>query len=205
MIRLLLVLAAVLGLAACANNPTSAPTAEVTRAAYSMPGQPELKLITMISNRTGKGGHTALLINASQRVIFDPAGSFHHPQTPRSGDVLYGISPAFEDGYLRMHARPEYHAVVQTITVSPEVAEKALQLAQANGPAPGAYCANHTARLLRQLPGFENVDQTFYPRLLAISFSKLPGVRTNTLYEEFIPVAGADNDFMPKQRMAALQ
>ncbi|MEZ5714341.1 MAG: hypothetical protein R3D85_03690 [Paracoccaceae bacterium] len=30
-------------------------------------------LFTMVSNETGSGGHTSLMIDASQRVIFDPS------------------------------------------------------------------------------------------------------------------------------------
>ena len=33
-----------------------------------------ISLFTMVNNQNGRGGHSSLLIHASERVIFDPAG-----------------------------------------------------------------------------------------------------------------------------------
>ena len=38
-----------------------------------------------------------LLINGSQQVLYDPAGTFTHPDLPRAGDVHYGMTPRFVD------------------------------------------------------------------------------------------------------------
>lgn len=191
MLRLALVLVALLSVAACANNPDSAPPDVVSRAVYRSDAPPELTLYTIVNNQSGAGAHTALLINASQRVIFDPAGSFHHEQTPRAGDVLFGISPAFSTAYERMHARPEYHVVAQTIPVSPEVAELALRRALANGPAPAAYCAKTTSALLAGLPGLGDIRQTFYPVTLQESFARVTGVQGRKFYEDYTPPGGS--------------
>ncbi|OWU85430.1 hypothetical protein ATO6_00270 [Oceanicola sp. 22II-s10i] len=193
MLRFLLAALALITLAACAGEGErrgSASPEEVSRAVYRHGGTPSLTLYTIVSNSSGSGGHTALHINASQSVIFDPAGSFHHPKTPRRGDVLYGITPAFVRGYESMHARETYHVVAQRITVSPEVAERALQLALTNGAVGQAQCASATSALLRQLPGFEGIAQTMYPVTLQKSFQSITGVQGRRYYEDAAPPAG---------------
>ena len=137
----------------------------------------------MISNETGAGGHTSLMINGSQRVIFDPSGSFHHESIPERNDVLYGITPQVADVYTRYHARETWHVVVQEIDVSPQVAEMALRLAQDYGAVPNAFCAHSTSGILRQLPGFTSLRQGMYPVKLAEQFRRIPGVRERTLHE----------------------
>nr|WP_238936757.1 hypothetical protein [Sulfitobacter mediterraneus] len=137
----------------------------------------------MVNNRTGSGGHTALMVNGSQRVIFDPAGSFRDPRVTERGDVLYGVTPGWLQAYKSAHARSTYHVVSQEFVVTPEQAEKALRLVQANGAVPGAFCANATTAILSQIEGFEGVKQTFYPVKLMEQIESFPGVRTTRLYE----------------------
>nr|WP_238935797.1 hypothetical protein [Sulfitobacter mediterraneus] len=137
----------------------------------------------MVNNRTGSGGHTALMVNGSQRVIFDPAGSFRDPRVTERGDVLYGVTPGWLQAYKSAHARSTYHVVSQEFVVTPEQAEKALRLVQANGAVPGAFCANATTGILSQIDGFEGVKQTFYPVKLMEQIESFPGVRTTRLYE----------------------
>jgi hypothetical protein len=124
-----------------------------------------------------------LLINASQRVIFDPAGSWEQEQMPERNDVLFGVSPRLEAYYVSFHARVTYYVIGQRISVTPEVAEKALTLALAAGPAPQGNCSRFTSRLLRQLPGFESVGQTWFPNNLSEDFARLPGVQTQEYRE----------------------
>lgn len=183
--RNLLCLGAVLAaLAGCAAPQQPNADAEtLARVAYRHPGPATLTLYTMINNRTGRGGHASLMINASERVIFDPAGSFYASVVPERNDVLYGITPAVEKAYRGAHARSTFHVVVQRVEVTPEQAQKAYQLAVTNGRVPGAYCAQATIGILRQIPGFENIDRTFYPEKLAEQFGQLPGVRTERYYE----------------------
>ncbi|MDU8913471.1 hypothetical protein [Aestuariicoccus sp. MJ-SS9] len=156
---------------------------EIAAAAYRHPGPPRLTLFTMVNNRSGSGAHTSLMINGSQRVIFDPAGSLRLRSIPERHDVLYGVTPVVADFYARAHARETYHVVIQEIEVSAAVAERALKLAQANGPVAQAQCAVSTAGLLKQLPGFEAIDPTWFPTKLADQFGALPGVTTERLYE----------------------
>jgi len=161
------------------------PDAVVARAAYSHDGPPRLTLFTMISNDTGAGAHSSLMINASQRVVFDPAGSFRKPeQIVVRDDVVYGMTPQLADVYTRFHARETYHVQVQELDVSAETAEKALQLALAYGEVPDAQCSVSTSRILGQLDGIgARINQTWFPRTLAGQFGQVPGVSSRTLYE----------------------
>ena len=126
-------------LAACGgdSSPDSPPEA-IAAAAYRPAGPKKITVFTMVNNRTGKGGHTALLVNGSQQVIFDPAGSFRDERVVESGDVLYGMSPSWVHAYKSAHARDTYHVVSQELTVTPEQAETALRLVQTNGAVPAA-------------------------------------------------------------------
>jgi len=155
----------------------------ISSASYRHDGPTALTLYTMINNRSGAGAHTSLMINGSQRVVFDPAGTVRLSAVPERGDVLYGITPQVADFYARAHARETYHVVIQEIDVSPEVAEQALRLAIASGPAASGFCSASTSAVLRQLPGFESIGRTFFPKRLMADFGKLPGVRTTKLFE----------------------
>ena len=172
-----------LALSACTAEEIWAPDDVVSRAIYRGTGPKHLTLYTMLNVGSDNGAHTSLLIDASQRVMFDPAGSFRTSYLPERNDVLFGLSPRLEQYYLSYHARETYYVVGQRIEVSPEVAEQALNLALANGAVPKANCARHTSRLLRQLPGFESIRQTFSPNKLMDDFAKLPGVRTQEYRE----------------------
>ena len=158
--------------------------AEVARVAYRDPGPARLTLLTMVNNNTGSGAHTSLMINASQRVIFDPAGTVNNKQVlPEQGDVLYGITPRIEGWYKRAHARDTHRVIIQDIDVSPEVAELALRLVQATGGVGQAQCAAATSAILSQLPGFQSISSTWFPNALEEQFQALPGVRRTVLRE----------------------
>lgn len=169
--------------AGCAPQQPNASDAAIAAVSYRDPGPKSLTLYTMINNRTGKGGHSSLMINASQRVIFDPAGSFHADIVPERNDVLYGITPAVERAYRSSHARSTFHVDMQTIEVTPEQAETAYRVAAGNGRVLGGLCSTATANLLRQVPGFEHLNSTLFPTSLAEEFSRLPGVRSEKYYE----------------------
>jgi hypothetical protein len=177
---------AMLALVGCGAGADMRPDASpevISSASYRHPGPTALTLFTMINNRSGAGAHTSLMINGSQRVIFDPAGTVRLSAVPERNDVLYGITPGVADFYARAHARETFHVVIQTIEVPPEVAERALRLAIANGPVASAQCALSTAAILRQLPGFESIGSTWFPKRLMESFGQLPGVQTQKIFE----------------------
>ncbi|MDW3224963.1 MAG: hypothetical protein R8G34_19115 [Paracoccaceae bacterium] len=156
---------------------------EIAAKAYVSDGPPKLTLFTVINNTTGSGGHTALMVSGSQRVIFDPAGSFYHADVSERGDVLFGMTPGWVQAYKSAHARSTYHVVSQEFVVTPEQAERALQLVLSNGAVANAFCTQATSSILRQVPGFEDVNNTFYPVKLMEQLETRPGVVTDRYYE----------------------
>lgn len=175
-------LCAMFALSGCAAESVWATDEEVSRAAYSNGGPAQLTLFTMINNRTGNGAHSSLMINGNQRVIFDPAGSFRHETIPERNDVLYGITPPVVDVYTRYHARKTYHVRIQTLDVSPEIAQRAMTLAQNYGAVPAAQCAKSTSEIMAQLfPG--QITSGWYPKKLAEQFAHIPGVKEQVLHE----------------------
>lgn len=182
-VRHLLILA-LFALASCSSAPSAPQRERPPSSVYVPQGAPKLTLLTVVNNRTGGGGHTALLVSGREQVIFDPAGSFRHPEVYEQGDVLYGMSPAWVQAFKSAHARSTYHVVSQEIEVSPAQADRALQLVKANGRVNGAFCTNATARLLRQVPGFEAITVTFYPTNLMEQVARRGDVRTDRYYED---------------------
>lgn len=172
-----------LALSACSAAEVWAPDDVISRAAYRDPNDTYLTLYTMKNVGSDNGAHTSLLINASQRVMFDPAGSFEQDRMPERNDVLFGVTPQLEEFYVSYHARVTYYVVGQTVQVPPQVAERAMQLAFANGPVPQAQCARSTSRLLRKVPGFEGIRQTWDPNRIQEDFAVLPGVTTREFRE----------------------
>ena len=100
------------------------------------------------------------------------------------GDVLYGVTPGWLQAYKSAHARSTFHVVSQEVEVTPAQAEQALRLVQANGSVPGAFCTNATTGILKQIDGFGQIEQTFYPVKLMEQMAQVPGVRTTKLYED---------------------
>lgn len=175
-----------LALAGCTGPSVWAPEDAVRRAAYVHDGPPALTLFTVRNVGSEAGAHTGLMINASQRVIFDPAGSFAHPAIPERNDVLFGITPRVAEVYTSYHARMSYFVVRQMIEVPAGTAEQALRLALAYGPVAKANCTRATSDILRQLPGFETINVTFLPDRLEARFSRIPGVVTQ-VFREYDP------------------
>jgi hypothetical protein len=174
--RLLICLAALLSLAACGAEPKWASDEEVTRAAYVHDAPSSITLFTVISNGSDSGAHSGLLINGSQRIMFDPAGTWHHPMLPERNDVHFGMTPKMVDFYIDYHARETYRVIEQTIYVSPQAAELAMRNAMAYGAVPKAQCTRSIVSVLRDVPGFESLPMTWYPRRLMEAFGELPGV-----------------------------
>ncbi|WP_299723893.1 hypothetical protein [uncultured Tateyamaria sp.] len=172
--------------AACAQPPAVpyASDERVAASAYRAPGPNTFTIFTMVSNRNGKGAHSSLMINGSQRVIFDPAGSFVNERVPEQEDVLYGVTPAVLAGYKSAHARSTFHVVSQTFEVTPEQAAIALRLATTNGAVPRAFCTSATTGLLRQVPGFADIDQTMFPTRLMEQLAARPGVVEEKYFED---------------------
>lgn len=185
MVRLFALLSLIFTLAGCggADNIWAGDQA-VQNAAYRHDGPPTLTLFTVVSKASGSGMHSALMVNGSQRVIFDPAGTFKHPHLPERHDVKYGMTDKAVDFYVDYHARITYDVVRQDIVVSPQVAEMALRAVQNYGAVPKAHCGQSVSAVLRSLPGFSSIPQTYFPKKIMKAFAKLPGVRTQTFSDD---------------------
>ena len=174
--RLVIVLALPLFLAACGAEPVWAPDEAVARARYVSGEEPSITLFTVVRKRGGEGEHSGLMINGSQRVLFDPAGTWHHSTVPERNDLFYGITPRMRAFYIDYHARETYDVVEQRVPVSAEVAELAIRKAEAYGAVNKAFCGNSVSDILNGLPGFESIPRSFFPSKIMQKFGKLPGV-----------------------------
>lgn len=185
MVRLLAALSLIITLVGCggADNIWASDQA-VTKATYRHDGPPTITLFTVVSKASGSGAHSALLINGSQRVIFDPAGTFHHPNLPERHDVIYGMTDPAVDFYIDYHARVTYDVIRQDIVVSPQVAEMAKRAAEQYGAVPKAHCGQSVSAILRSLPGFGSIPQTYFPKKIMDAFGKLPGTRSKTFSDD---------------------
>lgn len=185
--RLRAVLLAVLALftlAACAGERVWAPEEAVQAARHVHGGRPELTVVTVMNYRSKRGDHTALFINADERVLFDPAGSWKLPNVPERNDLHYGISPRIGASFYLSHTRETHYTVVQRIPVSMETALRAKQLAADAGPIPPAHCAVSTVAVLRELPGFQDLRSSYYPHKLMNQIAEFPGVITHELHHD---------------------
>lgn len=176
-------LAALSLLSACGQRIWASDEA-VQVARYQHGGAAELTLVTIMNYGSGRGDHAALFINGTERVLFDPAGSWQLPTIPERNDVHFGMTPTAGASFYISHVRPSHYAVVQRLIVTPEVAQQAKALALQAGPVPPARCAAATSALLRQLPGFDTIGGTFFPQVLMRDFAQLQGVQTYELHHD---------------------
>jgi hypothetical protein len=179
-------LSAPLVLAACGGvtrEEILAPQSAIDRVAYVHPGPKKLTLMTMKNTGSDNGAHTGLLINASQRVLWDPAGTFGHSTIPERNDVHFGITPQLSELYISFHSRETFYTLIQELDVTPEVAELAMRLAIANGPTPKGRCSSHTSRMMGQLPGLESIRTSLFPNNLSDQFAQIPSVRSREYRE----------------------
>lgn len=188
MLRIFVALLALIALTACgAGGTSSAPNASdsaILAARHVGDDQPSVTLFTVVNNQTGSGAHSGLLIDGSERVLFDPAGSFNHPRLPERGDMHHGMSDPMVAFYIDYHARETYRVIEQKLPVSPQVAEMVIARAKARGAVPKAHCANSISAILRDVPGFESLGVTFFPNRLADQFGELPGVTSRVITDD---------------------
>lgn len=190
-------LAIVGALAGCVAEEVWAPDAVVSAASYRPTGPTTVTLMTMISNSNGSGGHSALLIDGAERVLFDPAGSWYHPMIPERNDVLYGMGEPFLGFYNDYHARETYHLVLHEIDVTPEIAANLIAAVERAGPVPSARCSLSISQILSRTPGFESVGTNWFPARTMQRFAELPGVRESKIYDD-----DADNNLELLQAQA---
>jgi hypothetical protein len=184
MLRLALCLLAFLALTACGAEPKWSPEDQVQAARFVAGPPTYITLYTVVNKRTGSGAHSAILVNGSERLIFDPAGTWYHPNLPERNDVHFGMTDKAIAFYVDYHTRITYDTIEQKVFVSPQVAELVLARVKAYGAVPKMMCTNATSGILRGIPGFETLPQTFYPKKLSEEFGKLPGVTTRVITDD---------------------
>jgi hypothetical protein len=178
----LLALVAALALGGCeVYQPAS--FAEIARARYVSPEPPSVTLMSMVNARSGRSAHAGLLINGSQQVLYDPAGTFTHPDLPRRGDIHYGMTPRYVDYYERYHARFDYFVEAQKVPVTRAEADQIIANAQAQGQSMKMTCGLDVADVLQPVPPFQSVHKSFFPEALREDFAAMPGVEDSYVYE----------------------
>ena len=90
--------------------------------------------------------------------------------------------------------------MVQELDVSPEVAAQLSRLVQEYGAVPKAQCTISITRILQQVPGFETMRTTYFPRNAMDAFEQIPGVRTSRIYDD-----DSDNNREILARQAAME
>ncbi len=181
--RLFLVGFTVLFLSGCVAQLPWASDERVTNAAYSDPSPTSITLMTVISNGSNSAGHSSLLINASQRVLYDPAGTWYNKAVPERADMLYGMTPKMLQYYIDYHARAKFRVVMQTIKVSPAVAEKVFRAAIKRGASFSGFCAVNTSNLLALVPGLEDFPISIWPISAVDAMNKVPGVKVREIFQ----------------------
>ena len=207
MMRLLAVLALFV-LTACGAENIWADDSAVLQARYVAEPPTSVTLFTVISERNGSGAHSGLLVNGSEQVLFDPAGSMELKSMPERNDVLFGATPRMVKAYIDYHVRDTYRMTEQTRLVSPEVAEMILARVKANGAVPKAHCANAISRILVDIPGFENISTTYFPKQLSKSFGSYPNVSMRLITDATVDTSQGITFLEPEEyaaRTAAAQ
>lgn len=193
--RLTLALALLFGLASCGAESIWASDEAVQAAKYRHAGPTSITLVTVVNNVNGSGAHAALVVNASQRVIFDPAGTFGHETIPERNDVQYGATERMYATYINYHTRQSFDTYTQEIQVAPEVAEAALRAVENYGAVPKAMCSRSVTEILATLPGFENFPRSWFPNQTRKAFAAYAGVSE----KHFVDNDSDDNSYVLKQ------
>ena len=185
------VMAVAAALSACSADQKFASDADVAAATYVAGPPASITLITSINGRSNAGAHSALVINGSQRVLYDPAGSWELSGglAPERRNLHFGMSPPVLKSYIEFQAEGVFHVVAQTVIVPQAVADQAIAAAVKQGAAPKAYCSRYVSDVLRSLPGFAALPDTFFPKALSRGFAKLPGVTEDIIMGDDTGVA----------------
>lgn len=173
-------------LAGCAEKTPPIDNTELIEARVPGKGPTSISLITNVATRDGSGEHSALYINASERVVFNPAGTWWHPSMPERGDVHYGVDDRMLDWFIDYHARETHTVYIQTIEVPPEVAEAILRDAKAYGTVSPTFCTIAVTRVISGKPGFEDYPVALFPNKARKNFAKYDGV-IERIYEDDSP------------------
>lgn len=166
-------------LAACSTKPVVFEDPAVVAAAFrANRGPTRLELFTSFNVGSNNGAHSALFIDADQRVVFDPAGTFAHPQLPEQHDVIFGMSPNARRAFVDYHTRVTFWTTLQSFEVPAQTAAWALAEVRKLGPQPDAYCTRSISTVLANAPGMPfRVRTTWFPDKLHDQLLGQPGVQ----------------------------
>lgn len=170
-------------LGGCAELVTSTPQA-IEASRYVSPEAPYVALLTMVDRDSGQGAHSALLVNGSQRVLYDPAGTFKTEVTTENADVIYGITPLALQAYEFFHARETTSFLEQKISVSRAEADAMIARMERQGPSPKFMCAINTAEILRDFDRFAHMPRSMQPTRLMKAFDAMPGVERREVFDD---------------------
>jgi len=125
-------------LVGCGAERQAASQEPLAYTPYVAEGPATITLITSINGRSNSGAHSALVINGSERVLYDPAGSWAlmDGMAPERDDMHFGMFPAALDNYIAFQSNGIFYATEQTIVVPLAVADQAIATAKAQGSTP---------------------------------------------------------------------
>lgn len=182
--RIFLSLLAASVLAGCISASDLPPTDQIARQAHVTGDAPSVTLVTMLSEKTGRGEHSALLIDGSERVLYDPAGSFSLPRySHEHRDIHYGVSDQVMEIYNFYHARNTHFVEMLKLNISREMADLLIARANEIGPQPKMFCAQAVSRVLKPVGPFGDIPITFWPGPIHDAFERIPGVVKTELHD----------------------
>ena len=185
-IRSIIAISMMVVLSACADFENDDP-AVVSSRMYVSEEAPFVALLTMVNESGDYGEHSGILINASQTVLYDPAGSFRYEEElARSRDIHYGMSPRMVDYYKRYHARFGYYVVSQKIYITAEEAEALFREANRIGTTGQLRCGLSASSVLNSIPRFANIPTTYWPGKIMDAMAEVPGIETSYTRENDI-------------------
>lgn len=176
------VIGAPLVLAGCGAKSVWAPDEAVNSVRFRAPGPPSTTLYTCLNNDTRSGAHTGLLINGTERVLFDPAGSFVYPGMVERNDLLFGITDSFEASYTAFQASEGYHLIKLSCELTLQEAMLAHAAAAREGPVARTQCTRAAAHVLQAVPRFAHLRSSLFPDNLMRQFAAEPGVTAEFVY-----------------------
>lgn len=176
--RRALLLGAPAALAACAMKERVYADQSAVDAAFAPNrGAPKVEVFSSFNVGTNNGAHTALLIHADERVVFDPAGTFAHRLLPERHDVIYGMNDSARRAFVDYHTRETFWTTLQSWEVPLETARIVQANAEQAGPVADGRCTRATSAVLANAPGLGfDVRTVWFPSALHDQLLDKPGV-----------------------------
>jgi len=172
-------------LSACTGSTDLPPADQIARKAYVSGSPASVTLVTMKS------------VKGSERVLYDPAGSFSLPKYAHENrDVHYGITDEIMEIYNFYHARKSHFVEMLELPVSRAMADQLIARAVEVGPQPKMFCARAVGQVLKPVGPFGDVPITFYPEPVHAAFAEIPGVKRTEVREGDV---GQNINFIPKR------